>query len=83
MLLITLLVNLFIPLDGLITAGEPLVALGTSILLYLGKVMLMAILMAITEISTVKLRLFSIPNLAALSFILSLLGFFQYLVVGR
>lgn len=83
LLLITLIVNLFIPLDALITVREPLLAAGLSVLFYAGKTMFLAVVMALTEISTVKLRLFSIPNLAALSFILSLLGFFQYWVIGR
>jgi hypothetical protein len=40
-------------------------------------------LIAVAEISTVKVRFFSVPNLAALSFILAFLGFLQYFVFGR
>jgi formate hydrogenlyase subunit 4 len=83
LLFITLLANLFIPLDGLISIGNATIMLLISLLLYLLKVVLIAVVMAVVEIKTVKLRLFSVPNLAALSFILALLGFFQYWIIGR
>lgn len=83
LILITLLVNLFIPLDALIYVGNPAVGVVISLLLYLIKVIFISVLVAITEISTVKLRLFSVPNLAAISFILSFLGFAEYFIVGR
>lgn len=79
---LTLAVNIFIPHDQFIPiSGVGAVLL--SILIYLIKVILAAVLIAAAEISTVKLRLFSIPNLAALSFILSFIGFMQYFVLGR
>lgn len=79
---ITLLVNLFLPLDRLISlTGIGAVIL--SLLLYVMKVIFVTGIIAIMQISTVKLRFFSIPNLAALSFILSFLGFLQYFVLGR
>lgn len=82
LILITLTVNLFFPADPMITAGGTLGFL-IAILLYVIRVMLFAVIIAIAEISTVKFRIFSIPNLAALSFILSFLGFLQYFVLGR
>ncbi len=82
LLLITLLANLFIPLDGLIPAGSILLAVVISLVLYLLKVVVISVLIAIAEVSTVKLRLFSVPNLAALSFILAFLGFIQYFILG-
>ncbi len=79
---ITLLVNIFMPHDQLILiSGVGAVIL--SLLVYLVKVILVSVLIAAIEVSTVKLRLFSIPNLAALSFILSFIGFMQYFVLGR
>lgn len=79
---LTLLVNIFIPHDQFILiSGAAAVLL--SLLFYLIKVILVSVLIAIAEVSTVKLRLFSIPNLAALSFILSFIGFMQYFVLGR
>lgn len=79
---ITLLVNIFIPTEHFITfAGFGAVAV--SLLSYLLKVIATAVLIALVEVNTVKFRLFSIPNLTALSFILSFLGFMQYFVFGR
>jgi formate hydrogenlyase subunit 4 len=83
LLLITILANLFIPLDGLFSITNPAMMLGVSLLCYFLKVVVIAVLTAIVEIKAVKLRLFSVPNLAALSFILALLGFFQYWIIGR
>jgi hypothetical protein len=38
---------------------------------------------AFIEVNTVKFRLLSVPNLAALSFIVALLGFLQYFIFWR
>ncbi|MEO1816001.1 MAG: NADH-quinone oxidoreductase subunit H [Acetobacterium sp.] len=78
---ITLLVNLFLPHDQLI-GSSGVTAIAISLLLYLAKVVMAAVLIGIVEVNTVKLRLFSIPNLAALSFILSFIGFLQFFVFG-
>ncbi len=78
---ITLLVNLLIPHDQLIGIGGA-VGILISLALYILKVMFLTVIIALIEINTVKLRLFSIPNLAALSFMLSFLAFFQYFVLG-
>lgn len=82
LILITLVVNLFLPVDQLI----PVAGAGgflLSVALYFVRVVLLSIIIAVTEISTVKFRFFSIPNLAALAFILSFLGFLQYFILGR
>jgi formate hydrogenlyase subunit 4 len=81
LVLITLMVNLFLPHDQLI-AWFGSGALGLSLLIYVIKVILAALLIGVVEVNTVKLRLFSIPNLAALAFILSFIGFMQYFVFG-
>ncbi|HEX3046061.1 MAG TPA: NADH-quinone oxidoreductase subunit H [Bacillota bacterium] len=80
LLLITLLVNLFIPLEGSLLFTQPLQTILISLVIYVVKVILMAVLVAIVEINTVKLRLFSVPNLTALAFILAFLAFFQQLI---
>ncbi len=77
---ITLLVNLLVPHDQLLTSGAIGVLL--SILIYFAKVVVTAVIIGVIEVNTVKFKLFSIPNLAALAFILSFLGFFQYFVLG-
>jgi formate hydrogenlyase subunit 4 len=82
MMLMTLMVNIFLPLDSFLTVtGFTGVAL--SLLIYLGKILLLTVIVAFIEVNTVKVRFFSIPNLAALSFILAFLGFMQYFVLGR
>jgi len=82
LILITLVVNLFLPTDQWIPFSG-IAAIVLSFGLYIAKVILAAVLIAIAEVSTVKFRFFSIPNLAALSFIFSFLGFLQYFILGR
>ncbi|HEX2947602.1 MAG TPA: NADH-quinone oxidoreductase subunit H [Clostridia bacterium] len=79
---ITLLVNICLPLDQLITISG-IGAIVLSLLLYLVKVSAAAVLIAIIEVNTVKFRFFSVPNLAALSFILAFIGFLEYFVLWR
>lgn len=78
----TLLVNIFLPHDQLISLAGAAGVL-VSLVAYFIKITVLAIIIALIEVNTVKLRFFSIPNLAALSFILSFLGFMQYFVLGR
>lgn len=81
LVLITLLVNVFLPTDQLfLQAGIGAVAAAVAV--YALKVVFVSAVIAAIEVNTVKFRLFSIPNLAALAFILSLLGFLQYFVFG-
>ncbi|MGI6751677.1 MAG: respiratory chain complex I subunit 1 family protein [Anaerovoracaceae bacterium] len=81
LIFITILVNILLPHEQFIGfAGAGAVAL--SLLLYFLKVVAISIFIALIEINTVKFRLFSIPNLAALSFILSFLAFLQHFLLG-
>lgn len=83
---ITLLVNIFIPHDQLFGIGDAAAGVAVvvvSLLIYVIKVVLVSVIIAIAEVSTVKFRFFSVPNLAALAFILSFLGFLQHFVFGR
>ncbi len=82
LLFITLLVNLFIPSLSL-SGVDYWLAIVISLAFYVLKVVIAAVVIAVVEVSTVKLRLFSVPNIAALSFILSFIGFLQYFVIGR
>ena len=79
---ITLLVNIFIPHDQWIMLSG-ITGLALSLLGYFAKVVVVSVLIAIAEVSTVKFRFFSVPNIAALAFILSFLGFLQFVVLGR
>jgi formate hydrogenlyase subunit 4 len=83
LILITLLVNLFLPSLSVSNGGNLFTIFVISLVIYILKVIIAAVLLAIAEVSTVKLKLFSVPNLAALSFILAFIGFIQYFVIGR
>lgn len=76
----TLIVNLFLPFGS---GPEGWLGLVLSLLVYTGKVLLVTVVVALIEINTVKLRLFSVPNLAALAFILTILGFMSGYILGR
>lgn len=78
---ITLLINILTPTDRLIAAAG-IGAVLLAILFFVVKVVIAALIIALIEVSAVKVKLFSVPNLAALAFILSLLSFFQYFVLG-
>jgi formate hydrogenlyase subunit 4 len=78
---ITLLANVLIPTDQLIMfIGAGGVAL--SLAVYFVKVIVVSAVIGLIEVNTVKFRLFSIPNLAALAFILAFLGFLQFFILG-
>lgn len=81
MVIISILANLFIPVPQLIFTSD-INALLWGAGLFLAKILIISIIMAIVEVFTVKLRLFSVPNIAAIAFILSLLGFVQLFVSG-
>ena len=80
LVLITLIVNVFLPFGSSGGMGWSLLI---TFVLYVIKVIIVTVVVAIIEINSLKLRLFSVPNLAALSFILSLLGFMSSFVFGR
>lgn len=76
LLFITIIANVFMPF-GL---GGGLIA---TLLFYLLKIFIVTIVLGLIEINTVKFRLFSVPNLAALSLMLALLGFMSGFIFGR
>lgn len=80
LVLITLIANIFIPLGNSFLGGT---LFFVSLASFLVKILVITVVVAIIEVKTVKLRLFSVPNLAALAFILSLLGFMAGFVFGR
>jgi formate hydrogenlyase subunit 4 len=80
--LLGLLVDLFLPFDPF-TALAGAAGILLSVLFFAAKVLLLSLLVGAVESATVKLRFFSVPNLAALAFILSFLGLLQLLVPGR
>jgi formate hydrogenlyase subunit 4 len=82
LVLMSLLANVCLPHDQWI-AISGIGGLLLSVLVYIVKIIAVAILVAVAESATVKFRFFSVPNLAALAFILSFLGFLQFYILGR
>ena len=78
---ITFIINIFLPLGGFVAAGGVLGVL-ISVLLYVLEVVVLSLLVACLEVYTVKLPLFSVPNLAALAFVLAFVGFINNFVIG-
>lgn len=83
LIFLTLLANIFLPLEGLYNVTTPGTALALALAVYFIKIVFLSILIGLVEINTVKLRFFSVPNLAAVSFTLSFLAFVQYFIIGR
>jgi formate hydrogenlyase subunit 4 len=65
LLFMTLIVNLFLPL-GLAASATP-AAFAVSAVLYVGKVFLLAVAVALVESTNAKLRFFRVPELMAVS----------------
>jgi len=82
LVLLTLVVNMFLPHEQLIAAAGAAGGM-LSLLLFAAKIIGATVLVALIEVFTVKLRFFTISNFAAVSFILAFLGFMQYFVLGR
>jgi formate hydrogenlyase subunit 4 len=80
LLFITIITNIFMPFGVDFGSGAGIIL---SILIYILKVLIITVVIGLIEINTVKLRLFSVPNLAALALILALLGFMSGFVFGR
>ncbi len=78
---ITFIINIFLPLGGFVATGGALGVL-ISVLLYVLEVVVLSLLVACLEVYTVKLPLFSVPNLAALAFVLAFVGFINNFVIG-
>ena len=81
---ITLLANLLLPTDWLFPAAVFGIA-GSAVLcllVFLIKAALLTLLIGAIEVFTVKVRLFTIPNLAALAFLLSFIAFSAILRTG-
>jgi formate hydrogenlyase subunit 4 len=72
LVLMTLLVNIFIPV-GMATDTTP-AALGIGALVYVGKLMLIAAAVVVVETTNAKLRLFRVPDLLGAAFVLGTLA---------
>jgi formate hydrogenlyase subunit 4 len=72
LVLMALLLNVFFPI-GLATDWSPL-ALGTSLLWFMGKLLLLAAAVVLVETTNAKLRLFRVPDLLSAAFVLATLA---------
>jgi len=77
---LTLLANMFFPV-GLASDCSALGVL-TAIVLLLAKVLVLGLSVALVESTNAKLRLFRVPELLMVAFILSLLGLILHFIVG-
>ncbi|HTO93299.1 MAG TPA: NADH-quinone oxidoreductase subunit H [Bacteroidota bacterium] len=77
---LVLMANMFFPLGVAGDLSPFALALGTAAIL--AKVLLLAVAVALVESTNAKLRLFRVPELLTVAFILSLLALILYFIVG-
>jgi len=80
MVFLVLMANMFFPLGVAGDLSPFALALGTAAIL--AKVLLLAVVVALVESTNAKLRLFRVPELLTVAFILSLLALILYFIVG-
>ena len=77
---LSLLVNLFVPAG--MAMGEDFRAYPLSLLIFLTKILVLAVVIASIESSLAKLRFFRVPELLGASFVLSLAALVTFYIVG-
>lgn len=77
---LALLANMFFPI-GMATTWSPW-ALAVGSVAFFSKVIVLAVIVAVIESTNAKLRLFRVPELLMVAFILSLLALILYFIVG-
>lgn len=77
---LAILANVFFPW-GIATDAAPL-AVAVGLLLFVVKIVLLALVIALIESSISKMRLFRLPNLLTVAFMLSLLAVISYYILG-
>ena len=80
MVFLVLMANMFFPLGVAGDLSPFALALGAAAIL--AKVLLLAVVVALVESTNAKLRLFRVPELLTVAFILSLLALILYFIVG-
>jgi len=80
LLVFSLLANIFFPW-GIASAGAGIAALVLAIFVYLLKIVIIGIAMAVVETSTAKWRLFRLPELLSISLMLSFLSLVAFIIV--
>ena len=77
---LSILANVFFPWGIAGDASAP--ALGLGLAAFLLKIVLLAVAIALVESSIAKMRLFRLPNLLTVAFILALLAVISYYILG-
>ena len=77
---LALLSNMFFPVGMAATWSAQALAVGSAA--FVSKVIILAVLVAVVESTNAKLRLFRVPELLMVAFILSLLALILYFIVG-
>jgi formate hydrogenlyase subunit 4 len=77
---LALLSNIFFPVGMATTWAPGDLAIGTGV--FVAKVVVLAIIVACVESTNAKLRLFRVPELLMVAFILSLLALILYFIIG-
>ena len=72
LVLMTILVNVFFPFG--LSAGGSLAAAIFSLALFLFKILLLTVVVAVVEVTNAKMRLFRVPELLAIAFVLGALA---------
>ncbi|MDW5561714.1 MAG: NADH-quinone oxidoreductase subunit H [Methanomassiliicoccus sp.] len=72
--------NVFFPW-GIATTDDPM-AIAVGLAVFLGKLILLALIIALIESSFSKMRLFRLPNLLTVAFILALLAVISFYILG-
>jgi formate hydrogenlyase subunit 4 len=80
LIFLSLLANMFAPLGMARDAAPISLLIGTAA--FILKVSILAIAVAVVEITNAKLRLFRVPELLMLAFVLSLLALLLYFIIG-
>lgn len=77
---LALIVNMFFPIGMATSLTAPDLALGVGALL--AKVIFLAVVVALVESTNAKLRLFRVPDLLMVAFMLSLLALILFFIIG-
>jgi formate hydrogenlyase subunit 4 len=80
LLVFSLLANIFFPW-GIASGGAGIAALVLALFVYLAKIVIIGIAMAVVETSTAKWRLFRLPELLSISLMLSFLSLVAFIIV--
>jgi formate hydrogenlyase subunit 4 len=80
LLIFSLLANIFFPW-GVASEGASIAALAFALVVYILKIVIIGLTMAVVETSTAKWRLFRLPDLLSISLMFSFLALVSYIIV--